>query len=243
LGATCVDAKFASTLRRFPTDCYIMNGFRSGDLINSFESNPSSPVTATVVVNPDSEHPNLRAIMDYISSWYLDYSGGLDVSHPREDERSFRDIKREYLSQFLQDPSGWERRSCHSGASDENKFAYILSILLERLGSVVYSDQAIKRQYFQLLADQVLEDWLLVFDWVYSVRRQHQASGIVMPTKRRYAEWLALTAYKHFLRCLPECHLLSRYEALYTSRNAIETQFSRLCEELEGSRPNLDPLS
>jgi hypothetical protein len=96
------------------------------------------------------------------------------------------------------DSAGWARDATTLGTW-QNKFCYELSIALERLGAAVFTGVVPSRLVLCVASDQLIEDWLLLSDFIEAHRRRpggatRELRGEKLDYHRRHAEWLALLA-------------------------------------------------
>lgn len=228
LGASCIDLQLPHILDKFLLDCWILNGKNIENLYDFFvkkKYQESKFTSIKPIVSREKEYFSLNAILELIEKQYLDYS----ISFDKGPAKSIRFLKKEALESYYTKPDIWNELSGFTKNSYENKLAFILSNLIERLGVLVFTKTISFEFFFGILSDQVLEDWLICYNWVFEYRTNNiDIYGSLL--KRRYAEWLAIHSYIYFKEKKNDLFALKYYEAIYGGESQIYTIYERLIE-------------
>jgi aspartokinase-like uncharacterized kinase len=245
LGATCVDSRLSHILKQLRSDCWVMDGFNTKNISLFLSDGNRSKATLTHITYDSIKNRSydLETIIGYIDNQYLD----CDVTFPEDDgtghvTENIRTMKGRAFKEFLNEPKEWLRKSSYSNNSWENRLAFTTAKLMERLGVAVFTGAIESGLYFGILADQVVEDWLLCYNWVTGFRESALNGDPTTPVKRRYAEWLALHTYLHYHSNQGNQRILNLYLELYSSHEEIVSAYENLttvCNLLNVGRPDI----
>lgn len=175
---------------------------------------------------------SLSSVFDYVIKEYLNPKqnviesvrgqvGGLPLT--------WGDLKRKAANERYANEGAYAMESAVDRPGWQNRLAFQVSVHMEQIGAAVMAGCVPAKLLLPILADQVVEDWMICSSFVRSYRDREKvfhSSGVSY--HRRHAEFLALLAALWMNRNFPEYGPLVQITKDYGGPDTMRMQFLRL---------------
>lgn len=177
---------------------------------------------------------SLLSIFDYISNEYLDREFKSTDSPSIEGKKinKVRIARTKAIKICYKNYDSWSKKSDLDKKGWENKLAFELSVALERIGIAVFSGALPISILLPLMADQIIDDWILCYQWIKSYREQERIydAQAKIPFHRRHAEWVVILSTLWMYKNYPKYEPLSIFAEKIVSKDELLPRFLDLCK-------------
>lgn len=174
----------------------------------------------------------IHSIFSVLSQEYLDRKFK-STDPPIIDKKEFNNVrllKKKALAEINTDINKWQKEVLKDN-SWQNKISYEIGISLERVGIATFSGAIPLSIVFALLADQIIDDWIICHTWVANHRQKEMSlTPTNIPFHRRHAEWLSILCALWMKDHYPSYKSLEKFYEIYGGEHTLKNIFTSYTE-------------